>query len=103
MPWMLFALALLSFVVLCYAHSVALAVICIVLSIGFVVAGLLKIMAGRVHDASRDGGHIVTTEELRMYREQAQARKQAADLANAAHAATSAPPADRAPPSAGAA
>lgn len=78
MPWMMFAFALLSFIVLCYAHSIALAAICIVLTIGLVVAGLLKIMAARVNDASRDGGHIITTEELRLYREQAQARKQMA-------------------------
>lgn len=101
MPWMMFVFALLSFVVLCYAHSVALAVICIVLTIGFVIAGLLNIMAGRLNDASRDGGHIITPEELRLYREQAQARKLAADSANAANAAHAANAAASATPAAG--
>ncbi len=97
MPWMMFLLAVLSFVVLCYAHSMAVAVACILLIIGFVLAGLLRLMAARVGDSSRDSGHIITTEELRMYREQAQARKQAQADASAAPAA----PVEPQPPAAG--
>ncbi|MBS0194504.1 MAG: hypothetical protein JSR34_09670 [Proteobacteria bacterium] len=78
MPWLMFALALLSFIVLCYAHSMLLGVVCAVAVLGFVLTGIVQLMALRMGGSSRDSGHIITPEELRMYREQAQARQQAA-------------------------
>lgn len=74
MAWILFALSFLSFVVLCYAKSVALGFICVVLTLGFMLAAVMKLMASRVDTGSRDGGRIITPEELRMYREQAMSK-----------------------------
>ncbi|MBS0211601.1 MAG: hypothetical protein JSR26_00285 [Proteobacteria bacterium] len=78
MPWLMFGLALLSFVVLCYAHSLLLGFVCVIAMLGFFFTGIVQLMAARMGSNSRDSGHIITPEELRMYREQAQARQQAA-------------------------
>lgn len=87
MPWLMFLLAVLSFVLLCYAHSLLLGILWTVLVIVFFTAGTLKLIAAQVGNASRDAGHIISPEELRRYREQAQARKESSESAPAPQAA----------------
>lgn len=91
MPWLMFALAILSFVLLCYAHSLVLGVLWALLVIGFFGAGALRLIATQVGSASRDTGHILTPEEIRAYREQAQARKQAQTSATTPEPPSSSP------------
>lgn len=83
MPWVMFALALLSFVLLCYAHALALGILWGLLTVGFFAAGSLKLIAAQVGNSSRDAGHIITPDELRQYREQGQLRQQAPPLIGA--------------------
>lgn len=97
MPWLMFLLAVLSFVLLCYAHSLPLGILWTVLVIVFFTTGTLKLIAAQVGSASRDAGHIISPEELRRYREQAQARKQAPAASETA-VASAAATRDPAPP-----
>jgi hypothetical protein len=75
MPWMLSLLALLSFIVLCATKSLALGFICILLTLGFTTAAIVTVIASRVDGSSRDSGRMLTPEELRIYREQAESKR----------------------------
>jgi hypothetical protein len=76
MAWIrLSLLALVSFIVLCFAKSVALAFVCLVLMIAFTLGAIVLVFASRVDSGSRDAGRMLTPEELRLYREQAQAKR----------------------------
>lgn len=78
MPWLMFALSLLSLLLLFSTHSMAFAFLCVLGVLGFLGAGIIQLADSRIGGGSRDSGHILTPEEIRMYREQAQARKEAA-------------------------
>jgi hypothetical protein len=75
MAWILSLLSLLSFMLLCFTKSVALGFISMLMTVGFMLAAIVVIFSSRVEGASRDSGHLLTPEELREYREKAQAKR----------------------------
>jgi hypothetical protein len=101
MPWTLFALAFVCFALLCLTKNVVFGFICMVLSVLFLLAGVVKWLAMRIDSGSRNDARILTPEELRAWREQAQQKRAAANNASTggtqmAQPMTEAPP----PPSA---
>lgn len=95
MAWMLSLLALLSFLLLCTTKSVALGFVCLMLSLLFMFAAIVALLASRVDKSSRDGGRMLTPDDLRAIRDASAARN--APVASAPQAP--APPADPTAPS----
>lgn len=75
MPWVFLLLALAAFVIAFKATSVALAVVCLLLALGLLLAWILGLLAQRVGSRNRDESSMLDAAELRRLREQAQARK----------------------------
>lgn len=94
MPWMLCLFAFLSFVLLCSTKSVALGFICVLLTLGFMAAAVLQVISSRVGGSSRDSGRMLTPEELKAYREQAESLRAQVK----AQSGPMTPTPDRAPP-----
>jgi hypothetical protein len=78
MAWLYLLLALAAFVVALKSTSVALAIVCLLAALGFVLAAVLALLARRVGSRSRDEGAILDPAELHRLREQAAARRAAA-------------------------
>jgi hypothetical protein len=78
MPWLFLLLALGAVVIAFTTTSVPLAAIALVLSLVFVVIGVLGLLAQRVGNQSRSEAMMVDPAELRRLREQADARRAAA-------------------------
>lgn len=83
MPWLFFALAAGSMAVAVTSTSMVLMVLCLLASIGLVVAATMILMAERVGSASRDEVMLIDPAELRRLREQAEARRAAAQAGDA--------------------
>lgn len=81
MPWLFLLLALGAVVIAFTTTSVPLAAIALVLSLVFVVIGVLGLLAQRVGSQSRNEAMMVDPAELRRLREQADARRAAAAAA----------------------
>ena len=75
MPWILFLLAFGCFAVLCLTKSFALGVVCMLLALVFLVAATLQLLSARIGNATRHV-NMLSPEELRVLREQAQAERQ---------------------------
>jgi hypothetical protein len=75
MSWVFLLLALAAFVVAFKTTSVALAVVCLLLALGLLLAWILGLLAQRVGSRSRDETDMLDAAELRRLREQAQARQ----------------------------
>jgi hypothetical protein len=97
MAWILLLLAVACFLVPYFTTSFALGALCLALSLVLVIVALVMLLAARIGDASRDLD-ILSTEELRALREQAQAARQRAadpaahvDDASSGHANTTPP------------
>ncbi|MFL6587907.1 MAG: hypothetical protein ACJ8GV_13620 [Luteimonas sp.] len=75
MPWLFLLLALGAVVIAFTTTSVPLAAIALVLSLVFVVIGVLGLLAQRVGNQSRSEAMMVDPAELRRLREQADARR----------------------------
>jgi len=82
MPWLFVLLALGAVVIAFTTTSVAFAAIALVLSLVFVVIGVLGLLAQRVGNQSRNEAMMVDPVELRRLREQAEARRTAAAAAS---------------------
>jgi len=78
MSWLFLLLALGAVVIAFTTTSVPLAAIALVLSLVFVVIGVLGLLAQRVGNQSRSEAMMVDPAELRRLREQADARRAAA-------------------------
>lgn len=91
MPWLLLLLALGAVVIAFTTTSVPLAAIALVLSLVFVIMGVLGLLAQRVGSQSRSETMMVDPVELRRLREEADARRLAA--AASTDAPTRSPPA----------
>ncbi|MGO3127260.1 MAG: hypothetical protein ACTIJY_04225 [Luteimonas sp.] len=78
MSWLFLLLALGAVVIAFTTTSVPLAAIALVLSLVFVVIGVLGLLAQRVGNQSRSEAMMVDPVELRRLREQADARRAAA-------------------------
>lgn len=88
MPWLFLLLALAAFAVAFNTTSMALAIVCLLVALGLLVAGVMGLLAQRVGSQSRDDSLMLDPQELRRLREQAEARRAAA-----AASTTSEPPA----------
>jgi len=75
MPWLFLLLALGAIVVAFTTTSVPLAAIALLLSLVFVVIGVMGLLAQRVGSQSRNEAMMVDPVELRRLREQAEARR----------------------------
>lgn len=78
MHWLLLLLALAALAVAFKTTSVAVLVICLLLALGLVLAWVMKLLADRVDNQSRDSSMMLDPMELRRLREQAEARRNAA-------------------------
>ena len=77
MPWLFLLLALGAVVIAFTTTSVPLAAIALLLSLVFVVIGVMGLLAQRVGSQSRSEAMMVDPAELRRLREQADARRAA--------------------------
>ena len=75
MPWVYLLLAIAGFVVAFKTTSVALALVCLLLALGLMLAWVLALLAQRVGSRSRDESTMLDPVELRRLREQAEARR----------------------------
>ncbi len=96
-------LAVACFLVPYFTTSFALGVLCMLLALVLLVAAVMLLLSARIGDATR-GTNILSVEELRVLREQAQAERQRAagvpsDHANAIPDASSATANRSSPPS----
>lgn len=89
MIWLYLLVAVAAFVFAFYTSSVAMAVLSLLVALGFIVAWIMGMLAQRIGSQSRDDTMILDPQELRRLREQADARRAAA----AAAAAQGEPPA----------
>ena len=77
MPWLLFLLAAAALAVAFFTTSMALGVVCLLASLGLLIAGVMKLLADRVGTRSRDEAAMIDPAELRRLREQAEVRRNA--------------------------
>jgi hypothetical protein len=71
MAWILFLLAVACFILLCFAKSVAFGFVCMVMALIFLLASIMKFLGSRIDSSSRDGGNLLSPDELRRIREHA--------------------------------
>lgn len=79
MPWLLILLAIGCFTVAFVTTSVGLAWLCLLLALVLMVIAVMLIADRRISDRSRDQSLILSPEDLRRFRAQADARRIAAD------------------------
>ena len=75
MHWIFLLLALGALAVALKTSSMALMVICLLVSLGLLLAWIMGWYAARVGSSSRDESHMIDPVELRRLREIAEARK----------------------------
>ncbi|MBU8977161.1 hypothetical protein JI752_013495 [Lysobacter sp. MMG2] len=78
MHWLYLLLALVALAIAFKTTSVAVLAVCLLASLGFFLAWVLKLLASRVDSQSRDSSLILDPAELRRLREQAEACRAAA-------------------------
>ncbi|HEY0505141.1 MAG TPA: hypothetical protein VGD42_16790 [Lysobacter sp.] len=77
MPWLYLLLALAAMAVAFKTTSVALLVICLLVSLGFFLAWVMKLLADRVDSQTRDTSMMLDPAEMLRLRQQAEARRAA--------------------------
>lgn len=75
MPWLFLLLSLGAFAVAFNTASMVLAVLCLLVALGLLVAWVMGLLAQRVGSQSRDDSLMLDPQELRRLREQAEARR----------------------------
>ena len=75
LPWLFLLFAAIAFVVAFKTTSVALALLCLLVALGLLVAWFLGLLAQRIGSRSRDEQAMIDPQELRRLREQAEARR----------------------------
>lgn len=78
MHWLYLLLALAALAVAFKTTSVAVLVVCLLVSLGLFLAWVMNLLAQRVDSQTRDTSMILDPVELRRLREQAEARRAAA-------------------------
>ncbi|HVR81163.1 MAG TPA: hypothetical protein VHF02_03625 [Luteimonas sp.] len=78
MPWLYLLFAVAALAVAFKTTSVALAVPCLLVALGLLVAWVLGLLAHRIGSRSRDEQMLIDPQELRRLREQAEVRRAAA-------------------------
>ena len=96
MAWFLMLLAVGCLLVLFVTKSFALGILCMVLALVFLVAATMMLLSARVTSATRKVD-VLSAEELRVLREQAQAKRAASGAADAVRATTTAAPSSTTP------
>ena len=96
MAWFLMLLAVGCFLMLFVTKSFVLGILCLVLALVVVVTATLMLLSARINNASRDL-QILSTEELRALREQAEAKRAANAEIHAAPRGMSAVPSNTTP------
>jgi membrane glycosyltransferase len=77
MHWLYFLIGVASLALAMFTNiGSGFAVVLVLVALGFFLAWMLSWMSSRVGDASRDDMQILSPEELRKMREQAEARRQ---------------------------
>jgi hypothetical protein len=92
MPWILYLLAVGCFAVMCITKSFALGVFCMLLALVFIVIATMLLLSAKVENGSRNF-NVLSPEELRALRDQADARRQNAIQAGSNRSADPIPPA----------
>ncbi|MCR6664149.1 MAG: hypothetical protein NVV60_13615 [Luteimonas sp.] len=77
MSWLFLLLALGALAIGFTTTSVALAVLCLLAALGFLIVWVMGLLAQRVGSQSRDEIMLIDPQELRRLREQAEARRAA--------------------------
>ncbi|MFD0724756.1 hypothetical protein [Lysobacter brunescens] len=78
MPWLFFAIAAALLAVALTSTSMAIMVICMLVSLGLTVFAVMILIADRVGSASRSETLLIDPQELRRLRELAEARRNGA-------------------------
>ncbi len=78
MPWLLILAAAGCFAIAFVTSSVGLAWLCLLLALGLMIAAVLVIADRRINESSRDQSLMLSPEDLRRFRAQADARRTAA-------------------------
>lgn len=78
MPWLFLLLALGALAVAFKTTSMALMLLCLVVSLGLIIAWIMALLAQRLGARSRDADVVLDPAELRRLQEQAEARRAAA-------------------------
>lgn len=78
MPWLLLLLSVAALAFAFVTTSMALGVVCVLLALGLLLAGVMGLIAQRVGNRTRDEAVMIDPMELRRLREQAAARRAAA-------------------------
>lgn len=78
MPWILFAIAAALLAVALTSTSMAIMVVCMLVSLGLTVFSVMILISDRVGSASRSETLLIDPLELRRMREQAEARRNGA-------------------------
>lgn len=78
MPWLFFAIAAALLAVALTSTSMAIMVVCMLVSLGLTVFAVMILIADRVGSASRSETLLIDPLELRRMREQAEARRNGA-------------------------
>lgn len=81
MPWLFLLLAIAAFAIAMSTTSMALAILCVLAALAFLVIWVLSLLAQRVGTRSRDDTMMIDPTELRRLREEAEARRAAAAAA----------------------
>lgn len=82
MAWILFLLAVGCFVEMFFTTSLALGIFCLLFSFALMIVATMLLLAARVGDATRNV-NILSPEELRVMREQAETQRAANAAAGA--------------------
>lgn len=85
MSWLYLLIAVAAFVFAFYSPSVPLAVLSLLVALGFMIAWIMGLLAQRIGSQSRSDTMILDPMELRRMREQAEARRAAAAAQGVSH------------------
>lgn len=75
MPWLLLLIAIALFMVALSATSVAMAIFCVLASLGLSVFAIMALLAQRVGNSARSETMLIDPQELRRLRELAEAKR----------------------------
>lgn len=75
MRWLWIIASVLCFAVAFRTHSMGLAALCLLLALGFLLAGTLALASSRIESRAQNASALLGPDELRRIREQAERRK----------------------------
>lgn len=75
MPWLLLLIAVGLFLVALSATSMAMVIVCVLVSLGLSVFAIMGLLAQRVGNSARSETMLIDPQELRRLREQAEAKR----------------------------